>query len=237
MEALIEMLYGITEGTAGKWSKADLPMVCHHHPDLVLACQSGLSLIPGNETIGIIHEYDGHGVREKELFSGVYTIWDEGEAKAEGEHAESYAIYSVPARRIDRLELHLCTGDRCGGDGAGDGFPGAGYGVSEQVLERQALLQQDPSSALLTGAWVCSRSFRNSQRSFRLPSVSLATSLQARCLIFVMGSLEVPIFAPAMFYMLEFFVGLIQAIVFGMLTMTFMAQATQGHGDHEEAHT
>jgi hypothetical protein len=30
---------------------------------------------------------------------------------------------------------------------------------------------------------------------------------------------------------------LIQAIVFGLLTMTFMAQATQGHGDHpEEAH-
>jgi F-type H+-transporting ATPase subunit a len=54
-------------------------------------------------------------------------------------------------------------------------------------------------------------------------------------LIFVMGSL-VPIFAPAMFYLLEFFVGLIQAIVFGMLTMTFMAQATQGHGDHDEAH-
>jgi F-type H+-transporting ATPase subunit a len=50
-----------------------------------------------------------------------------------------------------------------------------------------------------------------------------------------MGSL-VPIFAPAMFYLLEFFVGLIQAIVFGMLTMTFMAQATQGHGDHDEAH-
>ena len=36
--------------------------------------------------------------------------------------------------------------------------------------------------------------------------------------------------------MLEFFVGLIQAIVFGLLTMTFMAQATQGHAEHEEAH-
>ncbi len=52
-----------------------------------------------------------------------------------------------------------------------------------------------------------------------------------------MGSLT-RVFAPAMFYMLEFFVGLIQAIVFGMLTMVFMSQATQGHGGehHEEAH-
>jgi F0F1-type ATP synthase membrane subunit a len=33
--------------------------------------------------------------------------------------------------------------------------------------------------------------------------------------------------------MLEFFVGAIQAIVFGMLAMVFMSQATQGHGGHE----
>ena len=38
------------------------------------------------------------------------------------------------------------------------------------------------------------------------------------------------------FLMLEFFVGFIQAVVFGMLTMVFMAQATAGHGDHEEGH-
>jgi F-type H+-transporting ATPase subunit a len=37
-----------------------------------------------------------------------------------------------------------------------------------------------------------------------------------------------------MFLGLEFFVGLIQAVVFGMLTMVFMAQATQGHGEHHE---
>jgi len=44
------------------------------------------------------------------------------------------------------------------------------------------------------------------------------------------------VFAQSIFLMLEFFVGAIQAIVFGLLTMTFMAQATQGHGEHEEAH-
>ena len=56
-------------------------------------------------------------------------------------------------------------------------------------------------------------------------------------LLFVMGSLlgSIAIF-PSMFYMLEFLVGAIQAIVFGLLTMTFMAQATQGHGEHAEAH-
>ncbi len=42
---------------------------------------------------------------------------------------------------------------------------------------------------------------------------------------------------PSMFMLFELFVGLIQAFVFGMLTMVFMAQATQGHGEeHAEAH-
>jgi F-type H+-transporting ATPase subunit a len=56
-------------------------------------------------------------------------------------------------------------------------------------------------------------------------------------LLFVMGSLlgAIAIF-PSAFYLLEFLVGAIQAIVFGLLTMTFMAQATQSHGGHEEAH-
>jgi F-type H+-transporting ATPase subunit a len=40
---------------------------------------------------------------------------------------------------------------------------------------------------------------------------------------------------PSMIMMFELFVGIIQAFVFGMLTMVFMAQATQGHA-HEEAH-
>ena len=41
----------------------------------------------------------------------------------------------------------------------------------------------------------------------------------------------------AMVMLFELFVGVIQAFVFGMLTMVFMAQATQGHGDeHVEAH-
>jgi F-type H+-transporting ATPase subunit a len=44
----------------------------------------------------------------------------------------------------------------------------------------------------------------------------------------------VPVFVPSMIMMFELFIGLIQAFVFGMLTMVFMAQATQGHASEEE---
>jgi F-type H+-transporting ATPase subunit a len=72
--------------------------------------------------------------------------------------------------------------------------------------------------------------------SFRLFGNIFAGSV----LLFVIGTL-VPVFAQSLFLGLEFAVGLIQALVFGMLTMVFMAQATQGHGgqghgDEEDAH-
>jgi F-type H+-transporting ATPase subunit a len=51
-------------------------------------------------------------------------------------------------------------------------------------------------------------------------------------MLFVIGSL-VPYFVPSILMMFEVFVGLIQAVVFGLLTMVFMSMATQGHGEHE----
>jgi len=65
--------------------------------------------------------------------------------------------------------------------------------------------------------------------SFRLFGNIFAGSV----LLFVIGSL-VSVVAQWAFLGLEFFVGLIQAFVFGMLTMVFMAQAVAGHGGHGE---
>jgi len=49
-------------------------------------------------------------------------------------------------------------------------------------------------------------------------------------LLFVIASL-LPI-ANLLFYFLEFGVGALQALVFALLTLTFMSGATHGHGDH-----
>lgn len=50
-------------------------------------------------------------------------------------------------------------------------------------------------------------------------------------LLFVMAFL-VPYLLPVPFYGLELFVGFIQAVVFSMLTMLFMAGATESHDEH-----
>jgi F-type H+-transporting ATPase subunit a len=54
-------------------------------------------------------------------------------------------------------------------------------------------------------------------------------------LLFLVTSM-VPAFAPSLIMTFEFFIGAIQAFVFGMLTLVFMAQATQGHAGGEEEH-
>ncbi|MCA9976149.1 MAG: F0F1 ATP synthase subunit A, partial [Anaerolineales bacterium] len=53
-------------------------------------------------------------------------------------------------------------------------------------------------------------------------------------LLFVMAFL-LPI-ANVVFFGLEFFVGLIQALVFGLLMLIFMVSATEGHHGEEEHH-
>ena len=241
IEALMEMLHGITESTAGKWTKLIFPWFATI--TLLVLCANWLGLIPGVETIGFIH--NGHGEYAViPLFNigglEVKTIWDEPVAVAEDHavegEAEQHGAAVVPFFRPASTDLN---------------FTFALAIVAVIAVQYAGFKSQ--GSAYLTKFWNVKHFFSKPIFGFIdwgvglleiVSEISKILSFAFRLfgnlfagtvLIFVMGSL-VPVFAPAMFYMLEFFVGLIQAVVFGMLTMTFMAQATQGHGDHEEAH-
>lgn len=253
VEALMEMLHGITESTAGKWTKLIFPWFATI--TLLVLPANWLGLIPGVETIGLIHE--GHGeYATKELFTignlEVQTIWDYGEeadtthvedaAATTEEHAvvaeeEHHGAAVVPFFRPVSTDLNFTfalaivamvmvqvIGFRAQGMGYLTKFWNVKHFFSKPVFGFI-----DWAVGLLE---IISEFSKILSFAFRLFGNLFAGAV----LIFVMGSL-VPIFAPAMFYMLEFFVGLIQAVVFGMLTMTFMSQATIGHGDHEEAHS
>ena len=66
--------------------------------------------------------------------------------------------------------------------------------------------------------------------SFRL----LGNIFAGQVLLFVMATL-VPAISVA-FFGLEFFVGLIQAAVFGLLALMFMTGASESHGDDDDHH-
>ncbi len=255
IEAMMEMLHGMTEGTAGKWTKLIFPWFATI--TLLVLAANWLGLIPGVETIGLIHE--GHGeYATKELFTvgdlAVTTIWDYGEAaEADALHAEETAAEDthgeemtaegehhgaavVPFFRPVSTDLNFTFALAIVAVIAVQyaGFKSQGMGYLTKFWNVKHFFSKPIFGFIDWGVGlleIVSELSKILSFAFRLFGNLFAGAV----LIFVMGSL-VPVFAPAMFYMLEFFVGMIQAIVFGMLTMTFMAQATQGHGDHDEAH-
>jgi F-type H+-transporting ATPase subunit a len=201
-----------------------------------------MELLPAVDSVGILHHSE-HGYEVKDLgFAATIVETPEaehGEVAAHGDEAELYGL--IPYVRVTSTDLNFTValaliavvmvqviGFRAQGLGYLTKFFNTKtffsvpiFGLIDFVVGLLELISE--FSKILSFA-------------FRLFGNIFAGSV----LLFVMGALLGAGgfgFGQVGFLLLEFFVGLIQAIVFGMLTMTFMAQATQGHGEHEEAHT
>jgi F-type H+-transporting ATPase subunit a len=102
-------------------------------------------------------------------------------------------------------------------------FPFIGKGFGAEV-SKNPIKAIDPAVGLLE---LVSEISKIISFAFRL----LGNIFAGMVLLFVMAFL-IPV-ANIVFYGLEFFVGLIQALVFGLLTLIFMASASQGHHGDE----
>lgn len=224
VDGLLEVIYNLTEGTAGKWARFIFPWFATI--TLLVLAINWMELIPGVDSIGIIHEAS-HG----------YAIQDLGWATTlVAEEVEHGGYGLIPFVRVTSTDLNFTLALALIAvtmvQVIGIKAQGAAYfkkfWFTETMFTKPMLGVIDFGVGLLE---LMSEFSKILSFAFRLFGNIFAGSV----LLFVIGSL-VPIFAQSMFLMLEFFVGLIQAFVFGLLTMTFMAQATQGHGDHDEAH-
>ena len=239
VEALLEALYNLTEGTAGKWTKAIFPWFATI--TLLVLVVNWTELLPGVDSVGILHHAE-HGYEVQDLgFAATIVESPEGEHGEEAAHGEGAELFGlIPYIRVTSTDLNFTValaliavvmvqviGFRAQGPGYLTKFFNTKtffsvpiFGLIDFIVGLLELISE--FSKILSFA-------------FRLFGNIFAGSV----LLFVMGALLGAGglgFFQVGFLMLEFFVGLIQAIVFGMLTMTFMAQATQGHGEHEEAH-
>jgi F-type H+-transporting ATPase subunit a len=237
VEALLEALYNLTEGTAGKWTKFIFPWFATI--TLLVLIVNWTELIPGVDSIGILHPAEGHGYAVKDLgFAGTLVKSAEG-AEETAEGTEMFGL--IPYVRVLSTDLNFTValaliavimvqvaGFKAQGLGYLTKFWNTGTFFSKPIF---GVIDFGVGLLELVSEFSKVLSF-----AFRLFGNIFAGSV----LLFVIGTLlgggGLGFFQVG-FLMLEFFVGLIQAIVFGMLTMTFMAQATQGHGaHHEEAH-
>ena len=232
VEALLEALYNLTEGTAGKWARAIFPWFATI--TLLVLVVNWMELFPGVDSVGILH-HDEHGHPVQDLgFAATIVQPSEGEA-----HEEAGELFGlIPYVRVTSTDLNFTValaiiavvmvqviGFRAQGIryltkffNVKTFFSVPIFGLIDFVVGLLELISE--FSKVLSFA-------------FRLFGNIFAGSV----LLFVMGALLGAGgfgFFQVGFLLLEFFVGLIQAIVFGMLTMTFMAQATQGHGEHHE---
>jgi F-type H+-transporting ATPase subunit a len=232
IEALLEAIYNLTEGTAGKWTKFIFPWFATI--TLLVLVSNWSELIPGVDSIGLLEKVSVGGSNILPLTSVITTIVK----SAAGTVAAGEGYVIVPFVRALPTDLNFTialaliavvmvqiTGIKAQG---GNYFKK--FWNTKTVFSKPIFGVIDFGVGLLE---LVSEFSKILSFAFRLFGNIFAGSV----LLFVIGSL-VPVFAQTIFLMLEFFVGLIQALVFGLLTMTFMSQATQGHGgEHkEEAH-
>ncbi|MBN2115611.1 MAG: F0F1 ATP synthase subunit A [Anaerolineales bacterium] len=226
MEAFFELLYNLTEGSAGsKWARAIFPWFATIMFYVLFA--NLLKLIPGFESLGVLHHVEeGHAISP---LAGNWNLL----TGAEGEYilAPFFRGISVDLNFTAALALIAVVMIQV------IGFRAQGFGYISKFFNTRRMFKVPFFGAMdfLVGLLeLISELSKILSFAFRLFGNMFAGIVLVAIVAGLLGKFSI---LPAMVMMFELFVGVIQAFVFGMLTMVFMAQATQGHGEeHAETH-
>ncbi len=225
VEAILEMLYNLTEGSAGKYARMIFPWFATIMIYVLFA--NLLKLIPGFESIGVLHPHHHGGEHAAELH-GWYIY------NAELSHDYILAPFlrgiSVDLNFTASLALIAVVMIQV------IGFRAQGIGYLSKFFNTRRMFKVPFFGAMdfLVGLLeLISELSKILSFAFRLFGNMFAGIVLVAIVAGLLGKFSI---LPAMIMMFELFVGVIQAFVFGMLTMVFMAQATQGHGEEHAEH-
>jgi F-type H+-transporting ATPase subunit a len=222
-EMFIEVLYNMTESTAGKWAKKIFPWFA---TILIIVLFANLiKLIPGFETIGFLEE-SSKGYQAQALGGNWYTVLNQ-KVEEGGYIVKPFArALSTDLNFTAALALIAVLMTQVIGVQA-QGFHYFGKFVNTSTMFKKPFLG---FMDLLVGLLETISEF-SKILSF---AFRLFGNMFAGMVLMALIGVMIPVFMPSMIMMFELFIGGIQAFVFGMLTLVFMAQATQGHGAEEE---
>jgi F-type H+-transporting ATPase subunit a len=233
LEAALEYLYELTASTVGTWAKRVFPWV--GTIVLLALVVNWMELIPGVDSIGLIHHAEeGNPVKVLGEVGNLDLITTIKEAPVEAGEPELYTV--VPFVRVASTDLNFTVGlalvsffliQVFGIWALGPSYFTKFFNV-KSLFTKPFFGAIDFAVSLLE---IVSEFSKIISFSFRLFGNIFAGSV----LLFVIGSL-VPILAQTIFLLLEFLIGFMQALVFGMLTMIFISQATIGHGHEADVH-
>ena len=222
-EAILEVIYDMTEGAAGKWVGLIFPWFATIMIYVLFA--NLLKLLPGFESIGVLHPL-GHGETGHAL-----TGWHIFTTEMSHEYilAPFFRGISVDLNYTFTIAILAMIAVQV------VGFRAHGWGYLTKffnfsgVFKRPVFGVIDMFMGILE---LISEFAKILSFAFRL----FGNMFAGIVLLSVFGALLGKIgIVPAGLYMFELFVGIIQAFVFGILTMVFMVMATQGHGGEEHA--
>jgi len=227
MEALVEMLYNLTEGSAGaKWARAIFPWFATIMIYVLFA--NLLKLIPGFESIGVLHHVEpGEGHAKAALFGHWYSLVPEHGEYVLAPFFRGISVdlnFTVSLAIISVVMIQVI------------GFRAQGLGYLSKFFNTRRMFKVPFFGAMdfLVGLLeLISEISKILSFAFRLFGNMFAGIVLVAIVAGLLGKISI---LPAMIMMFELFVGIIQAFVFGMLTMVFMAQATQGHGEEHAEH-
>jgi F-type H+-transporting ATPase subunit a len=229
MEALFEIIYNLTESSAGqKWAPLIFPWFATIMIYVLFA--NLLKLLPGFETIGLLRQVaQGHPVSGALLQPGSIS---NGYILVPFFRGISVDLnFTVTLALISVVMIQVI------------GFRTQGFGYLSKFFNVRNMFKVPffgPMDFLVGLLELISEFSKILSFALRL----FANMLAGVALIAVIGTMMNGIIGritiiPSMLLLFELFIGAIQAFVFGMLTMVFMSMATQGHAheeEHQEAH-
>ena len=225
MEAFFELLYNLTEGSAGtKYVRMIFPWFATIMFYVLFA--NLLKLIPGFESIGVLHPHGEnavHGLQGWHIFNAELSEDYVLAPFFRGISVDLNFTFSLALISVVMIQVV--------------GFRAQGFGYLSKFFNTKRMFKVPFFGAMdfLVGLLeTFSELSKIISFAFRLFGNMFAGIVLVAIVAGLLGKISI---LPAMIMMFELFVGVIQAFVFGMLTMVFMANATQGHGDeHAEAH-
>ncbi len=228
VEAILEILYNLTEGSAGKYAKMIFPWFATIMIYVLFA--NLLKLIPGFESIGVLHHAHGEGHTIAEIGGGWANLLPAKVEEGGYILAPFFRGISVDLNFTASLALISVVMIQV------IGFRAQGVGYLSKFFNTRRMFKVPFFGAMdfLVGLLeLISEISKILSFAFRLFGNMFAGIVLVAIVAGLLGKFSI---LPAMIMMFELFVGVIQAFVFGMLTMVFMAQATQGHGEEHAEH-
>jgi F-type H+-transporting ATPase subunit a len=220
VEAIYEFLANFLWGILGERAEKMLPLLITFFLFILVA--NWIELFPGFDTVGVIEEaregVEGHAVRT--VGPLIFLTNEEGE----------YTL--VPFLRAANTDLNVPLALALISVFMTQvyGVQTLGWGYFSRFINIRALTSGGFMGLMnfLVGLLETLSEFTKIiSFGFRL----FGNIFAGMVLLLVISSL-VPFVAPVVFYILELFVGAVQALVFMMLTAAFTAVATAGHGEH-----